>query len=293
MGAIGRKIPPWVQFSIPGGGAYTRVRAELEAGALHTVCTEARCPNVGECFRGGTATFLIMGKTCTRACRYCAVSQGKPLPVDPGEPGRVAKAVRNLGLRHAVVTSVTRDDLPDGGAGMFALTVGEIRAAAPGCGVEILVPDFGPAMERSIELVARSAPDVINHNIEVVRGLFRGLRPQGDYALSLRLLRLAASSGIPAKSGLMVGFGEGMEDIRATLGDLLESGCRCITVGQYLQSRRDGHPVVKYYHPGEFEEIGAMARSMNFAAVLSGPLVRSSYHAAGMAEEACRGRVNR
>jgi len=210
----------------------------------------------------------------------------------PREPGRVAKAVRNLGLRHAVVTSVTRDDLPDGGAGMFALTVGEIRAAAPGCGVELLVPDFGPAMERSIELVARSAPDVINHNIEVVRGLFRGLRPEGDYALSLRLLRLAASSGIPAKSGLMVGFGEGMEDIRATLGDLLESGCRCLTVGQYLQSRRDGHPVVKYYHPDEFEEIGAMARSMGFAAVLSGPLVRSSYHAAGMAEEACRGRVN-
>jgi lipoic acid synthetase len=268
------------------------VKAELEAGALHTVCTEARCPNVGECFRGGTATFLIMGKTCTRACRYCAVSQGKPLSADPGEPGRVARAVRNMGLRHAVVTSVTRDDLPDGGAGVFALTAREIREAAPGCGVELLVPDFGPVMESSMELVVRSVPDVINHNIEVVRGLFLGLRPQGDYALSLRLLRLAASSGIPAKSGLMVGFGEDMDGIRATLGDLLETGCRSLTVGQYLQSRRDGHPVVKYYHPEEFDGIGAMARSMGFTAVMSGPLVRSSYHAAGMAEGACRDNVN-
>ncbi len=240
---------------------------------------------MGECFACKTATFMIMGDTCTRNCRYCAVGQGTPEPADPDEPFHVAEAVAELGLKYAVITSVTRDDIADGGASLFADTVKCIRTKSPRCRVELLVPDFKPDMHRSLQRVIDAQPDVINHNIEVVKGFYDKLRPMGDYNLSLELLKLVASSNIPAKSGLMIGFGESMDDIHNTLEDLVQAGCRMLTVGQYLQSRRDGFPVVKYYHPDEFKQISEMAYNLGFDQVMSGPLVRSSYHAAEMAGE--------
>ncbi len=285
MGRVKRKIPDWIKFKIPSGKNYRKVASAINSRSLHTVCMEAGCPNVGECFACGTATFLIMGDTCTRNCRYCAVHQGEPSELDPLEPQNVADAVAELDLRYAVITSVTRDDLPDGGAGMFAGTVRAIKQSSPGCRVEVLVPDFRNSLESSLQAVIDAAPDVINHNIEVVRALYRELRPLGDYNHSLQLLKRTAASGIPAKSGLMIGFGETIDDIRHTLEDLLANGCSMLTVGQYLQSRNDGYPVVKYYHPSEFMEIKEMAEEMGFSQVMSGPMVRSSYHAEHMLED--------
>jgi len=285
MGRVKRNIPDWIRFKIPSGAAYKKVASTVKAHSLHTVCVEAGCPNVGECFACKTATFMIMGDTCTRNCRYCAVGQGTPEPVDPDEPFHVAEAVAELGLKYAVITSVTRDDIADGGASLFADTVKCIRTKSPRCRVELLVPDFKPDMHRSLQRVIDAQPDVINHNIEVVKGFYDKLRPMGDYNLSLELLKLVASSNIPAKSGLMIGFGESMDDIHNTLEDLVQAGCRMLTVGQYLQSRRDGFPVVKYYHPDEFKQISEMAYNLGFDQVMSGPLVRSSYHAAEMAGE--------
>ncbi len=285
MGRVKRNIPDWIRFKIPSGAAYKTVASTVKAHSLHTVCVEAKCPNVGECFACKTATFMIMGDTCTRNCRYCAVGQGTPKPVDPDEPFHVAEAVTELGLKYAVITSVTRDDIADGGASLFADTVKCIRTKSPRCRVELLVPDFRPHMPRSLQEVIEAQPDVINHNIEVVKGFYDELRPLGNYNLSLELLKQVNGSNIPAKSGLMIGFGESMDDIRNTLEDLVHTGCRMLTVGQYLQSRRDGFPVVKYYHPDEFKQISEMAYSMGFDQVMSGPLVRSSYHAAEMAGE--------
>jgi lipoic acid synthetase len=234
---------------------------------------------VGECFGQGTATFLILGNTCSRGCRYCAVPRGEATPPDYDEPRRVGRAVAELSLRHAVITSVTRDDIPDGGAEVFAMTAREIRNHAPGCTVELLVPDFRRSLDRSLAVIIESRPDVINHNIEVVRGLFPALRPGGDYDASIGLIARAAESGIPVKSGLMIGFGESMDDIAATLKDLRAAGCAVLTVGQYLRSSREGYPVAKYYRPEEFEDIRERALSMGFLKVLSGAMVRSSYHA--------------
>jgi lipoyl synthase len=285
MGRVKRNIPDWIRFKIPSGAAYKTVASTVKAHSLHTVCVEAKCPNVGECFACKTATFMIMGDTCTRNCRYCAVGQDTPKPVDPDEPFHVAEAVTELGLKYAVITSVTRDDIADGGASLFADTVKCIRTKSPRCRVELLVPDFRPHMPRSLQEVIEAQPDVINHNIEVVKGFYDELRPLGNYNLSLELLKQVNGSNIPAKSGLMIGFGESMDDIRNTLEDLVHTGCRMLTVGQYLQSRRDGFPVVKYYHPDEFKQISEMAYTMGFDQVMSGPLVRSSYHAAEMAGE--------
>ncbi len=279
MGGVSARIPRWISLKIPGGADYVRVKSVIEREGLHTVCLEARCPNIGECFCGGTATFLIMGNMCTRNCRYCAVRHGKPAPPDPDEPGRVARAVAELGLEYAVITSVTRDDLPDGGAAIFAETVSAIRRLSPSCRVEVLVPDFRASMEGSLERVIAAGPDVINHNIETVGTLFPALRPQGEYGLSLRLLSRAAVSGISVKSGLMAGLGESIDDINATLQDLRRAGCSGLTVGQYLRSRKENHPVAKYYTPEEFESIRLLAESMGFARVLAGPMVRSSYRA--------------
>jgi len=247
MGALSGRIPRWISLRIPGGADYVRVKGVIEREKLHTVCMAARCPNVADCFCAGTATFLIMGDVCTRNCRYCAIRSGAPGPADPTEPERVARAIAELGLRYAVITSVTRDDIPDGGAALFAATVRAIRGISPHCRVEVLIPDFGQSMETSIERVMEAGPDVINHNIETVGSLFPSLRPRGDYSLSLRLLARVASSGRPAKSGLMLGLGESMDQVRATLEDLLRAGCSILTAGQYLRSRRENHPVERFY----------------------------------------------
>jgi lipoic acid synthetase len=205
-----RRKPSWIKFTIPGGETYTRVKKTISENSLNTICLEARCPNIGECFNRGTATFLIMGDTCTRNCLYCSVSQGAPLPADEREPGKIARAISTLGLSYAVITSVTRDDIPDGGAFIFAETVRRIRVHAPQCSIELLVPDFRGSMKESIDTIAATEPEVINHNIEVARSHYRRLRPMGDYDLSLDLIGTAAGKGIPAKSGLMIGFGETM-----------------------------------------------------------------------------------
>ncbi|MBN1534955.1 MAG: lipoyl synthase [Spirochaetes bacterium] len=283
MGGVGRRIPSWIRFSVPGGGRYPSVKRVIDEQGLHTVCIEARCPNIGECFGNGTATFLILGDVCTRNCRYCAVTSGVPALPDAGEPDRVAEAVRRLELVHAVITSVTRDDLPDGGASHFTAVIERIRELGCRCGIELLVPDFSGSMERSMDAIAARRPDVLNHNIEVAGPLYEALRPMGSYGASLRLLRHASSAGLRVKSGFMVGFGETMEDIRRTLDDLRMTGCEHVTIGQYLQSRRENYPVARYYTQEEFQQIAAAAGEAGFPVVQCGPLVRSSYHAAAHA----------
>ncbi len=280
MGTKIERKPSWLRVTLPGGENYTRLRDIINSKSLHTICTEARCPNIGECFNCGTATFLIMGNICTRNCLYCSVPGGEPGPADREEPARIAAAVESLSLKYAVITSVTRDDLPDGGASIFADSVHEIRKVSPECGIELLVPDFAGSMEESMDRIIAAKPDVLNHNIEVTENLFPELRPMGDYRLSLRLLKKSARAGLPTKSGLMIGFGETKDNILATLQDLAGSGCTLLTIGQYLRSDRNNAPVVKYYHPDEFEELKKEALAMGFTHVQSGPLVRSSYHAA-------------
>ncbi len=283
MAKVARSIPDSCSFSIPGGPEYTRIKSILAREKLRTVCIEARCPNIGDCMCRGTATFLLMGPVCTRNCRYCAVEHGAPGAPDPGEPRRVARAVGQMGLDYAVITSVTRDDLPDGGAGIFAETVRLIREISPGCRVELLVPDFLHADNGALARVLGSRPDVLNHNIEVAGSLFEKLRPMGDYRRSLEVLRSAAEAGYPAKSGFMVGFGESERDVYETMRDLRDAGCSLLTVGQYLRSSREGFPVHRYYEPAEFEEIRKAAAHMGFAAARCGAMVRSSYHAEELA----------
>lgn len=277
------KKPDWIRFRIPGGEKYARVKKAVKAGFLHTVCTEALCPNIGECFSSGTATFLILGDICTRDCRYCSIKKGKPADADFEEPHRIAKAVSELDLRHSVITSVTRDDIPDGGASIFADTVNQIRSISSQCSVELLVPDFGPAMNESVQIIIDSSPDVINHNIEVTENFFGDLRPLGNYVKSLELIKKVSMSEIKTKSGLMIGFGESMKDIERTVSDLYYSGCEILTVGQYLKSSRNGFSVKKYYTHEEFNEIRTIAESIGIKKVLSSPLARSSYHAADFA----------
>ena len=283
MSDIRKKKPSWIKFTIPGGETYTHVKKIINENRLNTICLEARCPNIGECFNKGTATFLIMGGICTRNCLYCSVSHGKPLPLDTDEPEKIARAISAMGLKYAVITSVTRDDLPDGGASIFADTVNEVKNSAPDCLVEVLVPDFRGCMQPAIELISGAGPLIINHNIEVVRSHYRYLRPMGNYDQSLELIRLVAKQGITAKSGLMIGFGETLKDIETTLHDLHEAGCSVLSVGQYLQSKKEGFEVIKYYHPDEFIGIKEIALEMGFSSVASAPNVRSSYHASDMA----------
>ena len=283
MERIREKKPEWIKFTIPGGSVYTGLKKVVNDRKLHTVCVEARCPNMGECFSAGTATFLAMGNICTRNCRYCSVVKGIPEPIDTKEPERIADAVAVMELRHAVITSVTRDDLPDGGASIYTDIINNIRKKSPSCDIEVLVPDFGRVMQTSIDSIIFSGPDILNHNIEVTAPFFNLLRPAGDYHLSLALLARAAGSDIPAKSGLMIGFGENMTDIKNTIQDLCNAGCSMLTVGQYLKSSKAGYDVVKYYHPEEFLEIKEYALARGFKKVLSGPLIRSSYHALNQA----------
>jgi lipoyl synthase len=280
----GIRKPAWLRRPTLGGSAAGEVRALMDRLGLHTVCREADCPNLGHCFQNRTATFLILGDTCTRSCRYCAVgkrSGGDPLPApDPGEPAGVAEAAAVLGLEYVVITSVTRDDLPDGGAGHFAASVAAVRDALPGAGIEVLTPDFGGSRE-ALETLAGAGVTVFNHNLETVRPLFGTVRPGASYDLSLGMLasfRLLAP-GTPAKSGLMLGMGETSDDVRRSLGDLALAGVSLLTLGQYLAPSRGHWPVHRYVDPEEFEQWKAEALGMGFKSVMSGPLVRSSFHA--------------
>jgi lipoic acid synthetase len=262
---------------------------EKRLGRLHlaTVCQSAHCPNQGECFQQGTATFMILGTRCTRRCRFCAVEKGAPHTPDEGEPKRVAMAVQQLGLTHAVITSVTRDDLPDGGAGHFAETIQQIRKQCPDVSVEVLVPDFGRNIFRAImglDTVCATRPDVFNHNIETVPRLYAKVRPFAQYWRSLGVLSYAADMGLMTKSGLMLGFGETENEIKKTLMDLKYAGCMLLTLGQYLAPSKDHAPVARYVPPEEFEMWAEIARGMGFISVASGPLVRSSYRAAQMVD---------
>ncbi|HPD29884.1 MAG TPA: lipoyl synthase [Phycisphaerae bacterium] len=273
------RLPPWLKRPRPDA-AMLATRAVVEAGGVATVCREARCPNVTECWSRRTATFMILGSTCTRSCRFCAVSRGRPLPPAGDEPQRLAEAVAGLGLRHVVITSVSRDDLEDEGASHFAACVREVRARLPESTIEVLPPDFH-AREECILALCQARPDVYNHNIETVERLTPQVRPQADYRRSLRVLRLVGQidASITTKSGLMIGMGETGDEIGQTLSHLREVGCGIVTIGQYLQPSKEHWPVVRYYTPEEFEELAVKARAMGFAAVAAGPFVRSSYNA--------------
>ncbi|MFQ5664162.1 MAG: lipoyl synthase [Terriglobia bacterium] len=276
--------PAWLKVRLPGGESYTRVKGLVRRLELHTVCESARCPNVAECWGQGTATFMILGNLCTRACGFCAVPHGKPLGLDEDEPRRVGKAVAAMRLRYAVVTSVNRDDLGDGGASIFAETIRAIRRHQPGCKVEVLVPDFG-GNGAALATVVEAAPEVLNHNTETVPRLYRRVRKGAGYERSLELLRrakqLSRSLGtqMPTKSGIMVGLGESYEEIRETLRDLRAQDVDILTVGQYLQPTKQHLPLVRFYHPEEFAQIKRDALGLGFKHVEAGPLVRSSYHA--------------
>ncbi|MBP8984304.1 MAG: lipoyl synthase [Syntrophobacterales bacterium] len=279
---VGRRKPDWLKVRLPNTPEFNRVAGTLADCRLHSVCQEARCPNIAECFHSGTATFLILGNVCTRHCLYCNVRHGVPSAPDAGEPARLTEAATRLNLRYVVITSVTRDDLPDGGAGLFAACIEALRARVPGCRVEVLIPDFR-GNPQALERVANARPDVINHNMEVARPLFPALRPQGDYGISLEIISRIKryDAKIISKSGFMVGLGEGWGDIIDLMEDLAGAGCERLTIGQYQQPRRDNAPVQRYYHPEEFERLREIALGRGFQHVEAGPLVRSSYHAAG------------
>jgi lipoic acid synthetase len=272
--------PEWLKVRAPGSPSYTRLKTLMRELHLHTVCEEAQCPNIGECWNHGTATFMILGDVCTRACAYCAVSHGRPGAVDTAEPRRVADAIRILDLNYVVITSVDRDDLADGGASIFAETIRETRARLSGCRIEVLIPDF-QGNEAALHAVLDARPDVLNHNTETVPRLYRMARSGGRYARTLELLDRARryAPEIPTKSGLMVGLGEERDELVATITDLRGVGCGILTIGQYLRPSAAHAPMVRYYHPDEFADLKRVALSLGFVHVESGPLVRSSYHA--------------
>jgi lipoic acid synthetase len=272
--------PEWLKVRAPGSPSYVRLKHLARGLRLHTVCEEAHCPNIGDCWHHGTATFMILGGTCTRACGFCAIAHGRPDPVDTGEPGRVAAAVADMRLRYVVLTSVDRDDLPDGGASIFAETIREIRTRQPETRVEVLIPDFQGKSE-PLQAVLDAGPDILNHNTETVPRLYRVARSGGRYTRTLELLDRARryAPRIPTKSGLMVGLGEEWDEIVATLADLRGVGCGILTIGQYLSPSAAHLPVVRYYHPDEFDMLKSIALGLGFGHVESGPLVRSSYHA--------------
>ena len=278
--SIKTRKPPWLTRRLPSGPEYEKIRGLINRGRLHTVCQEAKCPNIWECFSNRTATFLILGDRCTRNCRFCAVAHNPVEPPDPAEPMRVAQSVVKLGLAYVVVTSVTRDDLPDGGAGHFAKTIREIHRRIPEAVIEVLIPDFKGDAE-ALRTVLEARPQVLNHNIETVPRLYAAVRPGAVYARSLELLGRvrAIDASIPTKSGLMLGLGETTAEIRQTLQDLLDAECRMLTMGQYLQPSKDHLPVARFVPPAEFDQWQKTAFQMGFSEVASGPFVRSSYHA--------------
>ncbi|MDI6741490.1 MAG: lipoyl synthase [Smithella sp.] len=271
--------PSWLKVRPPYSDECRSIKSTLSHLQLHTVCQEAACPNMAECFNSGTATFLIMGNICTRDCLYCNVEHGKPSAIDDNEIYHLIDAVRKMKLEYVVITSVTRDDLPDGGAQAFADYVNRLREEIPSCKVEVLIPDF-QGNPVALEKVIAAKPDVINHNMEVVNPMFARLRPQGSYEVSLQLLKNISSSPVISKSGFMIGFGESRDDILQLIDDLAEVSCERLTIGQYQQPSLKHWPVAKYYHPDEFAEFKEIAYQKGFQYVEAGPLVRSSYHAA-------------
>ena len=274
------KRPPWLKVKASWGEGYRRLKSLLADSDLHTVCQEANCPNINHCFENKTATFLILGNVCTRGCKFCNIKRGTPLPVDSDEPKRVAVAVKKLGLEYVVITSVTRDDLYDGGAFVFSRTIQEIRNLVPDCKVELLIPDFLGFFE-SLKIVLDGKPDVLNHNLETVKRLYPQVRRGANYQRSLNLLGMAKNydQNLITKSGIMIGLGERWEEIVKLMRDLRNVSCDLLTIGQYLSPSREHLPVVKYYHPDEFVELKSIGERMGFFHVESGPLVRSSYQA--------------
>ncbi len=273
-----RRLPPWFKVKMQPGPRLNNLQSLVKELKLHTVCEEARCPNIWDCWNRGTATFMILGDTCTRSCGFCAVKTGRPTELDEQEPERVAKAIAKLGLRHAVITSVNRDELPDGGAGIFAETIRKTREALPTCTIEVLIPDFkgNPAAQ---DKVFSARPDILNHNTETVPRLYRPVRPQGKYVWTLELLSRAKAGALVTKTGLMLGLGETIEEVRVVMRDLVTIRCDILTLGQYLQPTKEHLPIVRFYHPEEFTRLKVEGEAMGIRHVESGPLVRSSYHA--------------
>ena len=274
------RLPDWLKVRMPGGPRYIELKQLMRDSRLHTVCEEARCPNIGECWERSAATFMILGDICTRACAYCAVATGRPGAVDWGEPIRLAETVRQMALQYCVITAVNRDDLDDGGAGVFAACIRQVRAAVPGCRVEVLIPDFQGNWD-ALATVIDAAPQVLNHNIESVARVFRRVRPKGDYRQSLELLRRAKKIDpqLPTKSGIIVGMGETRDELLQTMQDLRAVDCDLLTVGQYLRPSIKHIAIDRFYTPAEFDEIRQAGAAMGFKHIAAGPLVRSSYHA--------------
>ena len=282
------KKPDWIRVRLPSGGQVERLKETLRQNRLHTVCEEASCPNLPECFGHGTATFMIMGDICTRRCPFCDVAHGRPLALDADEPAHLADTIKQMQLKYVVVTSVDRDDLRDGGAGHFVACIEAIRNKSPQTTIEILVPDFRGRMDVALEIMTNAPPDVFNHNLETVPALYKRVRPGSDYQWSLDLIKSfkAMHPKIPTKSGLMLGVGETKEQIKEVLNDLKAHDCDMITLGQYLQPSLNHLPVSRFVHPDEFDELRVYGESLGFANVASGPMVRSSYHADQQAAEA-------
>jgi len=275
-----RRRPPWIKVRAPGGEEYQRVYGLMREQSLHTVCEEAQCPNIGECWGRGTATFLMMGDTCTRSCGFCDIKTGRPSPLDWAEPNRVAESVRALGLKHVVITSVNRDERADGGAPIFAMVIRRIRQLQPGCSIEVLIPDFKGNPD-ALKIVMDAQPEILNHNVETVPRLFKRVQPQDKYEWAMTTLENAKKMDplVLTKSGIMLGLGETMDEVLGVMRDLVERGVDILTVGQYLQPSKGHLPVERFWLPQEFDEIEKAGLEMGFKWVESGPLVRSSYRA--------------
>jgi lipoic acid synthetase len=278
---IDTRRPEWLRVRLPGGPNYSELKEIMRGLNLHTVCEEAHCPNIGECWEARTGTFMILGDTCTRACGFCAVKTGRPTTLDLGEPARVAEAIERMGLKHAVITSVNRDELEDGGASIFAATIQQVRRRLPECGVEVLIPDF-MGSEEALAKVMRARPDILNHNVETVPRLYPQVRPKGRYPRSLELLQRAKrmDATVFTKSGIMLGLGEELDEVVQVFRDLRAHDVEILTVGQYLRPSANHLPIARYVTPVEFAELKHEALTLGFRHVESGPLVRSSYHAA-------------
>ncbi|MDF1587816.1 MAG: lipoyl synthase [Gammaproteobacteria bacterium] len=276
-----KRKPEWIRMKAPSHPEVGRIKKLLRDHNLHTVCEEAACPNLGECFTHGTATFLIMGNICTRRCPFCDVAHGRPDPLDANEPAHLAKTIAAMNLKHVVVTSVDRDDLRDGGASHFGLCIAEIRKQSPQTRIEILVPDFRGRMEVALEQLSNNPPDIFNHNLESIPRLYKAVRPGSDYQWSLDLIKnfQALHPDVPTKSGLMLGLGETIDEVKQVMQDLRDHGCRMLTLGQYLQPSRHHLAVERFVTPAEFDQLAITAKEMGFEHVASGPMVRSSYHA--------------
>lgn len=281
-----RRRPPWIRVRAPQGETYENVRGLMRSKSLHTVCEEAQCPNLGECWGRGTATFLMMGDTCTRSCGFCDIKTGRPNPLDWAEPNRIAQSVRAMNLRHVVITSVNRDDRVDGGAPIFAMVIRRIRQLQPGCSIEVLIPDF-KGSETALKIVMDAQPEILNHNVETVARLFKKVQPQDHYDWAIDTLRNAKRMDplVLTKSGIMVGLGETFDEVLVTMRDLVDVGVDILTIGQYLQPSKKHLPIERYYTPAEFEEFKRLGLEMGFKWVESGPLVRSSYHAEAQVRE--------